>query len=232
MYPIQGAAAAGENGWGKKRSTGCLTGREACLLRIYWRPRFGGGHACGNITAVILPRSCRRLRRSWRVKYVQEQRTCSTLLPLPSPLWHPELDGVRTVPSMCLCLHPLTSLWLADPWSSPDPRRAPCGPLVEPWPSPGTRPQLRACCGALVARWWRNRSALGRLLTKRPVRSGTLISALASGLRAGASVTTGERDAAPAHLLWELRAERRRGSRESPTAGKHVGEHGAGGGRR
>lgn len=50
-------AHSGKNRWRKKISTVCLTGRKVCLLRIYWRPRFGGGHACENITTVILPRS-------------------------------------------------------------------------------------------------------------------------------------------------------------------------------
>lgn len=231
MCPIQGAAAAGENGWGKKRSTGCLTGREACLLRIYWRPRFGGGHACGNITAVILPRSCRRLRRSWRVKYVQEQRTCSTLLPLPSPLWHPELDGVRTVPSMCLCLHPLTSLWLAGPWSSPDPAELPVDPSWSPGPLLAHVPScglLRSAGGPAVAAPLCSRETVNQT----PCQKRDSDFSLGFWPPRWSIRYYGERDAAPAHLLWELRAERRRGSRESPTAGKHVGEHGAGGGRR
>lgn len=63
-------------------------------------------------------------------------------------------------------------------------------------------------------------------------KSDSLISALAFGLHIGGPVTTGERDVAPAHLLCELQAERRRGSLESPTSGKHVGKHGGGGGRR
>lgn len=50
-------AHSGKRRWRKKISAVCLTGRKACLLRIYWRPRFGGGHACENITTVILPRS-------------------------------------------------------------------------------------------------------------------------------------------------------------------------------
>lgn len=47
-----------ESRWRKKISIVSPMVRKACLFRIYWRLSSEGGHACENITTVILPRSC------------------------------------------------------------------------------------------------------------------------------------------------------------------------------
>lgn len=50
----QGMCSLGQKQVEKEDIGSALTGREVCLLRIYWRPGFRGGRACENITPVIL----------------------------------------------------------------------------------------------------------------------------------------------------------------------------------
>lgn len=140
---------SGKNRWRKKISPACLTGRKACLLRVYWRPRFGGGHACGNITTVISAGSrlqaglgCAEPARATRVGAAH----LGTRLPPPSlpatpnpahvPL-HVPLSPFSDLPTSCgPIIHPRpswTSLWTPVPLQTfVNPSFSPnlCEPLV------------------------------------------------------------------------------------------------------